>query len=92
MEVRMITLLLTGAISSPLYWEDVKATTEEPELPTIVYKDITELDLEGAQVDATLIGPQIALTTGWAVRHHESLIELRSNFNPEMAASATQVK
>ncbi len=56
------------------------------------YKDKTEIDFEGVDVEGQLVKPQGALLLDRKRASFNPLIKLRSDFNPEMSASVSEIK
>ena len=82
----MITLLLTILLSTPAHAGD----EEEPR--AIVYKQRTEIDFEGVEVQGQLVRPQGALILDRKRAHFNPLIKLRADFDDEMERSVDQIK
>ena len=76
----MILLLMT----SLLY-----AQEEDRE---VVYKQKTEIDFEGLDVEGQLVKPQGALLLDRKRASFNPLIRLRTDFNPEMSMSVQEIK
>lgn len=56
------------------------------------YKDKTEIDFEGVDVEGQLVKPQGALLLDRKRASFNPLIKLRTDFNPEMSASVSEIK
>ena len=56
------------------------------------YKEKTEIDFEGVDVEGQLVKPQGALLLDRKRASFNPLIKLRSDFNPEMSASVSEIK
>ena len=56
------------------------------------YKEKTEIDFEGLDVEGQLVKPQGALLLDRKRATFNPLIKLRSDFNPEMSASVSEIK
>ena len=56
------------------------------------YKNRTEIDFEGVDVTGQLVKPQGALLLDRKRASFNPLIKLRTDFNPEMSASVTEIK
>lgn len=86
----LITLLLaTPALAQQ------QPTDGDPEPgagPTIVYAKKTEIDMEGAQVDGTIRAPLGAQVAGRRAIAWNPLIEMRADFDPELAESVRQIR
>ena len=58
----------------------------------IVYKQKTEIDFEGLDVEGQLVKPQGALLLDRKRAAFNPLIRLRTDFDPEMSMSVNQIK
>lgn len=58
----------------------------------VVYKQKTEIDFEGLNVDGELVKPQSALVLDRRKANFNPLIKIREDFNPEMEQSIDEVK
>ena len=58
----------------------------------IVYKQKTEIDFEGLDVEGQLVKPQGALLLDRKRASFNPLIKLRTDFNPEMTSSVNEIK
>lgn len=58
----------------------------------IIYKQRTEIDFEGVNVDAELVKPQGALLLDRKRASFNPLIKLRSDFNTEMSESVDDIE
>ena len=56
------------------------------------YKDKTEIDFEGVDVEGQLVKPQGALLLDRKRASFNPLIKLRVDFNPEMSQSVNEIK
>ena len=56
------------------------------------YKDKTEIDFEGVDVEGQLVKPQGALLLDRKRASFNPLIKLRSDFNVEMSQSVNEIK
>ena len=59
---------------------------------TVTYRKKTEIDFEGVDVSGELVKPQGALLLDRKRASFNPLIKLRSDFNPEMSASVSEIK
>ncbi len=59
---------------------------------SVTYKKRTEIDFEGVDISGELVKPQGALLLDRKRASFNPLIKLRSDFNPEMSASVTEIK
>ena len=62
------------------------------EKPEVKYKDKTEIDFEGVEIEGELVKPQGALLLERKRANFNPLITLRSNFNKEMNGSVNDIK
>jgi len=58
----------------------------------VKYKSRTEIDFEGVDVTGQLVKPQGALLLDRKRASFNPLIKLRSDFNPEISSSVTEIK
>jgi len=58
----------------------------------VKYKSRTEIDFEGVDVTGQLVKPQGALLLDRKRASFNPLIKLRTDFNPEMSSSVTEIK
>ncbi len=67
---------------------------ELPEAPSprVIYKDVTELDIEGVTVEGVLTGPSIGLIQEPNRKGFAPMIHLRTDFNVEMTESVDLLK
>lgn len=56
------------------------------------YKDRTEIDFEGVDVTGQLVKPQGALLLDRKRASFNPLVKLRTDFNPEISSSVTEIK
>ena len=68
------------------------ATLSHAEEAQIVYKQKTEIDFEGVDVEGQLVKPEGQLITEREVAQFNPLIKLRYNFNEEMSQSVNDIK
>ena len=67
--------------------------TEEPtQERRVVYKQRTEIDFEGIEVEGTLVRPQGALILARKAGSFNPLIRLRVDFEPELNNSVNYIK
>jgi hypothetical protein len=62
------------------------------ELPEAVYRPVTELDMTGAEVTATVEKPTGAIVRERKPAPFNPLVSLRTDFSPELRQSVSQVK
>ena len=79
----MFSLLLLTLIAS--------AEDPQPE-PKVVYKQKTEIDFEGIEVEGQLIKPQGSLILDRKTAAFNPLIKLRTDFDKEMELSVQEIK
>ena len=65
---------------------------EETEEPKVIYKQKTEIDFEGVEVDGTLVKPQGSLILDRKHAKFNPMIKLRTDFDDEMEQSVKEVK
>ncbi|MHA2403218.1 MAG: hypothetical protein ACXADH_09540 [Candidatus Kariarchaeaceae archaeon] len=68
------------------------ATLSHAEETQIVYKQKTEIDFEGVDVEGELVKPEGRLITEREVAKFNPLIKLRYDFNEEMSQSVNDIK
>ncbi len=81
--------MLLPALLSTLLPSTLVLTDAPPE---VYYPPETEIDLEGAEVRATLNGPQIQPVFEVGKMAFAPLIRLRVSFNEELEQSASEVR
>jgi len=59
---------------------------------TVTYKKKTEIDFEGVDISGELVKPQGALLLDRKRASFNPLIKLRSDFNPEISTSVSEIK
>tara|TARA_E500000178_G_C16960773_1_gene725911 strand:- start:1074 stop:1325 length:252 start_codon:yes stop_codon:yes gene_type:complete len=81
------TLFLLSLLSS-------NALADEPkqEEPQIVYKQKTEIDFEGLEIDGELVKPQGSLLLERRGAKFNPMIKLRIDFDDEMEKSVQEIK
>ena len=83
----MKTLVLFFVVSASAYADEPK----EPE-PRVIYKQKTEIDFEGGEVDGELVKPQGALLLDRKRAQFNSMIKLRTDFDDLMDDSVQEIK
>ena len=69
------------------------AIAEDKEVqPEVVYKKETEIDFEGVEVEGQMIKPHGTVITDRKVAAFYPVIQLLTNFQPEMRQSVNDVK
>jgi hypothetical protein len=81
-----ILLLLPLLLSSPALADD------KEEEPKVIYKERTEIDFEGVEVQGELVKPQGALLLDRKRAQFNSMIKLRTDFDDEMEKSVDEIK
>lgn len=59
---------------------------------TVTYRKKTEIDFEGVDISGELVKPQGALLLDRKRASFNPLIKLRTDFNPEMSSSVSEIK
>ena len=83
----MKTLFLLSLLSSNAFADEPKQ--EEPQ---IVYKQKTEIDFEGLEIDGELVKPQGSLLLERRGAKFNPMIKLRIDFDDEMEKSVQEIK
>ena len=65
---------------------------EPKEEPKVIYKQKTEIDFEGVEIDGELVKPQGALLLDRKRAQFNSMIKLRTDFDDMMEDSVQEVK
>ena len=73
-------------ISAPVHAND---SEEEPK---VIYKQKTEIDFEGIEIQGELVRPQGALLLDRRSATFNPLIKLRTDFDDEMEKSVDEIK
>jgi hypothetical protein len=60
--------------------------------PKVIYKQRTEIDFEGLEIEGQLVKPQGALMLERSRAHFNPLIKLRKDFDDEMDKSVNEIK
>ena len=69
------------------------AYADDPkEEPKVVYKQRTEIDFEGVEIEGELVKPQGSLVLGRRHAKFNPMIKLRTDFDDEMDKSVQEVK
>ena len=79
-----LTMLLFMTV--PAYADETEAE------PKVVYKQRTEIDFEGLEIDGTLVKPQGTLLLERQGAHFNPLIKLRRDFDDEMDKTVNEIK
>jgi len=78
--------LILFVLSSSAYAND------EKEKPRVIYKQKTEIDFEGVEIDGELVKPQGALLLDRKRAQFNSMIRLRTDFDDLMEDSVEEIK
>ena len=85
--MRFLTLLLMFSAT---------VAADEPTTPDeerrVIYKQRTEIDFEGIEIEGTLVRPQGALILDRTAGSFNPLIRLRMDFEPELNNSVNLIK
>lgn len=84
---RLLLVAAVGATSGVALAQD-----EETDGRKVTYKQKTEIDFEGLDVNGELVKPSGAMVLDRKKASFNPLIKLRSDFNPEMEQSIDEVK
>ena len=68
------------------------AYANDDEEPRVVYKQKTEIDFEGVEIDGELVKPQGALLLDRKRAQFNSMIKLRTDFDDLMDDSVEEIK
>jgi len=79
-------------VAATLYTGAALADDDKKEEPKVVYKQRTEIDFEGVEVQGELVRPQGALLLQRRSAHFNPLIKLRTDFDDEMDKSVDEIK
>jgi len=82
----MKTLFLLSLLSPAVYAD------EPEEEPKVVYKQKTEIDFEGLEIEGELLKPQGSLLLSRQAAKFNPLIKLRTDFDDEMDKSVQEIK
>ena len=84
MKYLFITLLLSPAVSH--------ADDSKKEEPRVVYKQKTEIDFEGVEIEGELVKPQGALLLDRKRASFNSMVWIRTDFDDEMDKTVEEIK
>ena len=84
--MRTIALIL-GLFAGEAHADDKDVSSEK-----VLYKSTTEIDFEGLDIDAEIVKPQGSLVLERRRAAFNPLIQLRINWNEEIAQSTDYVK
>lgn len=70
----------------------IALANEPEEEPKVIYKQKTEIDFEGVEVDGTLVKPQGSLVLERKRAQFNSMVWIRSDFDDEMDKSVEEIK
>lgn len=65
---------------------------DKEEEPKVIYKQKTEIDFEGVEVDGTLVKPEGSLVLDRQRAKFNSMVWLRADFDDEMDKSVEEIK
>lgn len=82
----MLYLSILLLIITPAYAD------ESENEPKVIYKQKTEIDFEGVEIEGTLVKPQGTLLLERRGAHFNPLIKLRRDFDDEMDKSVQEIK
>ena len=86
--MRQGLLLLSLTLSFPAFAGD----DDKKEDRAVIYKQRTEIDFEGVEVQGLLVKPQGLLLLERRSAHFNPLIKLRTDFDDEMNRSVNEIK
>ena len=75
-----------------LFLLSVPAYANDEEEPRVIYKQKTEIDFEGVEVEGELVKPQGALLLDRKKAQFNSMIKLRTDFDDEMDKTVDEIK
>ncbi len=90
--MRPIALVLAALSLAPTVALAQSNVPEDVGERPAAYKPVEEHDFDGVNVDATAVRPGLVLSTERVPAPHATFIVLRANFNPEMDASAAEIR
>ena len=73
-------------------FSNVAYADENKEEPKVVYKQKTEIDFEGVEIDGELVKPQGALLLDRKRAQFNSMIKLRTDFDDLMEDTVSEIK
>jgi hypothetical protein len=82
--MKYILLLLFSGVA---YADDAQEET-----PKVIYKERTEIDFEGVEVQGELVRPQGSLVLERKRAQFNSMIKLRTDFDDEIDKSIDEIK
>ena len=88
----MNKLLTLSILGLSVFSTTAFAQEEGEENVDVSYKDKTEIDFEGVEVEGELVKPQGALLLERKKASFNPLIKLRPDFNREMSQSVNDIK
>jgi len=83
--MKSFILIMSLVMSSVSY-------ADEPEEPRVIYKDKTEIDFEGVEVQGELVRPQGSLILDRQRAKFNSMVWIRADFDDEMDKSVEEIK
>ena len=88
----LLRLLLIGAALAPFASMARAADDVDEEGRKVSYKNTTEIDFDGLDVNGELVKPSSALVLDRKKASFNPLIKLRADFNQEMETSVDEIK
>ena len=88
--MRPFSIFVALLLSLPAIAEDEKKSSTEDR--AVIYKQRTEIDFEGLEIEGQLVKPSGALVLDRKAGSFNPLIKLRTDFNEEMAKSVDEIK
>lgn len=82
----LLTLMMCVLFPFPAFADEAE---EEPQ---VIYKEKTEIDFEGVEIQGELVKPQGALLLDRKRAQFNSMIKLRTDFDDEMDKSVDEIK
>ena len=70
----------------------IALANEPEEKPKVIYKQKTEIDFEGVEVDGTLVKPQGSLVLERKRAQFNSMVWIRSDFDDHMVEASPRVR
>ncbi len=86
----LFTAGLAAIFAGPAFAQDTTETDDSGR--KVTYKQKTEIDFEGLDVNGELVKPSSALVLDRKKANFNPLIKIRQDFNPEMEQSIDEVK
>lgn len=90
--IRSAVALLLVLAPLAAHAQETAPEVDESSGRQVRYKERTEIDFEGVELDGELVGPPISTLDERRALKFRSFIQLRTDFKPEMAQSVDNVK